>query len=477
MCSQNYREFYFDGLDYERLWHTLNTLVTRHPMLRATLVDEQTRQVVCVSRSLAVDIAANQDFAVQRKKCMCAFASSPELFMKVCVTDKRMSGGRICLHVLYDMLFVDAMSVRIVAQEALALYCDPYVQLPPLHATFENWCRERVNQVASIASRNYFASRLDTIPGPPQLPRVKTPPSANATTLFERSSVTIDASTWISLQKHTAVLKATPSALMLAILFEALSFHADEPYFSIIITRSERPMGADYSSVVGDFTGAMLQSMRSQRGGTPGSLISSVFQDTTEIVAHGDMTSEELIRMLRAHHADPNLLFPVVFTSFLGIKMPTGFNEAMKFHRTQTPQVELDVKLVELDDDRVLIDFDYSPLAYCSQTIGQLLETYRSLLSKLATFRVDELASRDLCLDDRILHVECERVFERSNLLHEIVFEAARMAPSKVAIIDQTTKLSFEVTMQLVSAGSRALVHVSATEGKCVAIVCEKGWE
>lgn len=482
-----YREIVFFQLDLNRFWAVVNSIVSRHDMLRAALTDDQTEQLVLEPRGVPSEAASRRPLSQRREECMHSFVGRPDLFWRVALT--QLSEGKVCVHILYDMVFLDAASFGILAREAYTLYNDSQAKLPQVHASFEDYCRQLKQRSVSTASREYWASRITDMPGPPQLPRKATPTVATRApcSFFERESVMVDACVWLQLKRHSVKLKASPFAVLLAMLFEAISFHADDPHFSITITRSDRPAGVEFANVVGDFTAASILSMRVERGGPPASLISAVHKDVADALAHRDVSNAEVVRMLRERHASPHLIFPIVFTSWLGVHLPAGYYDCLAFARTKTPQVELDIKCIEVGN-QLQLDFDYCPFTYVRHTISHLSKTYQSLLCTLASFEEDELAHRPLRINPqpfseagRSLTSPERKVFTRTHLLHELVFEAARAMPAKLAVVDQAIRLTFGDLIRLVSIGAAALRSAHANEPRPyvqnIAIVCEKGWE
>ena len=173
------------------------------------------------------------------------------------------------------------------------------------------------------------------IPGPPVLPRPKLPPSRREP-FFERVSTSIDQSKSARLRRHAAQLSVGPTAVLTSVLFEALSFHCDSSQFTVTITTSERP--ANHADVVGDFTGAVLCSMASERGGPIGSLIRTVSQDLMNAVYHGKaMSGPRLVGKLREQTNNPELIFPVVVTSTVdAAPLPAHVLEVCAWHVSQS---------------------------------------------------------------------------------------------------------------------------------------------
>ena len=477
---QVYVEFDVRGFDLPRLWCAIEAAVDRHPMLRVDCDGEQ--QFYNDAFSFSITYARGVDLSRRRAECMDAFERQRD-FWNVSVSD--LGGDVARVHVLFDMLCVDATSMFTLASEVATEYSGIAVAPAPLR-TFRSFCECRKHPTP--AALRYWMPRLDTLPGPPELPRPTSRPTQREP-LYERLSTTIDASSWRALRWCAEQVPATPTALLTAVLLEALSFHCNNSAFTITLTTSQRPV--EYAGVVGDFTGAVLCAMTSPRGGSIEALIRSVNQDLFDAMLHESLSGPDLVRRLRDRQGNPRLTFPVVLTSLIDNAFSEHVAELIASRqvtpvcmRTSTPHVTLDVQLYEWEG-ALLVVADFDPFEQVAEVVEQLLQSYRGLLKQLASSwelstASDERRSTTLRASE-LTHVRRpaapRRQFTRSHLLHELVFEAAARAPSKVVIIDQDIRITFAELCQLARAGSAILQQLSAGQELPIAIVCEKGWE
>ena len=271
--------------------------------------------------------------------------------------------------------------------------------------------------------------------------------------------------------------------MLTAVLFEALSFHADNSEFTITLTTSQRPV--EYAGVVGDFTGAIICSMIWERGKPIGGLIKYVNVDILERLRHQSLSGPALVRMLRERQGNPSLHFPVVLTSLVDLPearmnladFAIDKKISLVYNRSSTPAVSLDIQCSEVEG-ALCINVDFDPTTYDAVVIGQLLKTYEYMLKQLASLPKNAILERPLSTFGLAPPPQMpEAVFTRTHLLHQLVFEAANRAPSKIAVIDQEVRISFADLLILVQSGSLILIEKEPKEGALIAIMCQKGWE
>lgn len=107
---------------------------------------------------------------------------------------------------------------------------------------------------------------MKTIPGPPQIPRIKYEVSQNAN--FDRCAATLNGDDWERIKGIAGHLQITPNSILLSAFAEVLRLYSENPEFTITVTMSERPVAInnDYSGVVGEFTNVLLCPVTSAAG-------------------------------------------------------------------------------------------------------------------------------------------------------------------------------------------------------------------
>jgi hypothetical protein len=328
-CScQVYSEFDVESLDVDVFKRAVTSVIDDEPMLHAVIVNGNQQKLVdryAKRHEFSLPVDNITDLDLRRSECINAVKHTKEVFWGIQLT--RISAKVTRIHIMLDMLFIDATSAMILCQRVIERYnalidCIEFTaqELPPLR--FFDYCRAGVNGDVSQASLSYWEEKVKTIPGPPQIPRIKYEVSQNAK--FERCAATLNGEDWERIKAIAGHLQITPNSILLSAFAEVLRLYSESPEFTITVTMSERPVAInnDYSGVVGEFTNVLLCPVTSAAGRGIVEQAVSFHQTLSAGLEHSDINGLDVIRMLRKHHNDPHLTFPIVFTSFIGIIKP-----------------------------------------------------------------------------------------------------------------------------------------------------------
>ncbi|HWU88748.1 MAG TPA: condensation domain-containing protein, partial [Kofleriaceae bacterium] len=406
---QVYTEFDVDHLDVARFQQAVQHVVDRHPMLHAVIVDGTQQRIRTASERrppLHLIVDQTPDLDARRRACMTAFKARPELHWDLQLS--ALSATTVRLHLVLDMLFIDATSAMQLCHEVSEHYRRLVGQgtvTAPVDGAFafRDYCDQLDTKQASAASLEYWTARCATIPGPPQLPCLKKTGGQDVD--FQRESITLGAEHWTTLKGCAGELKVTPNAILLAAFSEVLRLYGEEPDFSVTVTMSERPVsrGRDFTGVVGEFTNILLCPVHGGHGDSLAERARAIHHELSEGLEYSDVSGLEVTRMLRKHRADPHLAFPIVFTSFLGIVRSdlelAGCQTRLHYQQTQTPQVTLDHQVYELNGE-LQSNWDYDATIFGPELIRDMLSCFRSLLERVAA---DNL--RAATLPPEVLHL------------------------------------------------------------------------
>ncbi|WP_233587255.1 non-ribosomal peptide synthetase/type I polyketide synthase [Corallococcus sp. CA049B] len=484
---QVYSEFDITDLDVACFQEAVRRVVARHPMLHAVIV-EGTRQRVLPEperrEPVRLEALPVVDLEQRRQECMTAFRSRTNLHWDLQLS--RVDARTVRVHLLLDMLFMDATSAMILCREVARRYAallrqDVSSVAEPDALAFRDYCDQLGTKQVSAASLDYWTARLDAIPPPPQLPRRKGGSGQGVD--FQRESIALGTERWNALKAHASALQVTSNALLLAVFSEVLGLYAEEPDFTVTVTMSERPvsLGNDFTGTVGEFTNVLLCPITGRYTGLAERAL-AIHRELSQGLEHGDLSGLEGVRMLRKHRADPHLSFPIVFTSFLGIiDSPVDFagcSTGLHFQQTQTPQITLDHQVYELDGE-LRINWDYDSQVHDREQMRDMLDCFRHQLERVAQGDLSPSVLPPEVLALRVganqTHVEFDGQLPR--LLHGLVLRAAEATPGALAVIDQDVRLTYAELMALVRAAAVRLQDAGVGRGSCVAVVMEKGWE
>jgi len=324
-CSpcQVYSEFDFDNLDIPALREALQSVVSTHPMLRARITEGHLQEVPdhsLLNDSVKIRMSDCSDMDVRRAECMNAFKANPDCFWEI--GGSYLPSGGIRLHILIDMIFLDASSAFMVCNEIISTYnkikrgeCDvndKSLALPKL--SFQTYCDLMRSKQESGASYEYWMNKTESMPGPPQLPRAQFDLQAESS--FTRSFLQLNSGIWNKLKSVAGMLGVTPTALLLGGFFDVLRHFSHDPSCTITITISDRYIdGKNFSDVVGEFTNVILCSIIDTKEESLQCIIKKIHQDLIEGLEHRDMSGLKVMRLLREKLGSPNYTLPIVFTS------------------------------------------------------------------------------------------------------------------------------------------------------------------
>ncbi|AYK66206.1 amino acid adenylation domain-containing protein [Bacillus subtilis subsp. subtilis] len=485
---QIYTEIDVSGLEVEFFKQALRAVTANHPMLHARIVNNSHQEIRDKSeyyQNMHLEISESTDLDKRREECLMRFKSSSDLYWDVQLT--RLDSNTVRIHIIIDMVFIDAVSAMQICREVATEYENiltnqPSDNLVTNNLTFQSYCNQLSMKSVSEESLNYWNARCNEIPDPPQLPRLKNSEIEGFD--FQRECITLDSNYWNTLKKLAQKVEITPNSLVLAAFSEVLRLYSENPDFSVAVTMSGRPVdkGNDFSGVVGEYTDIILCPITNRPGSKIVDAAVNIHNTLCESLEYNDVTGLDLIRMLRNYHEDQHLSFPIVFTSFLGVVDPdlTLRDCEIKLHyqQTQTPQITLDHQIYEMNGN-LQINWDYDAKVYSKSLINEMLNCFHSLLQNIATN-----GSNRACLPQEVLDIRKEMnqtsySFESnaSFLLHELILQSANKSPESVAVIDQDKKFTYGEIVDLARAAAVSLQEAGVKPGSCVAIVLEKGWE
>lgn len=479
---QVYTEFDSENIDIELFKEAVKLIVNQHSMLHAIIFNNTFQKILPENEW---NDESNIDFDLklrpkkQREVCLNYFKSHPNSHWRIALS--KISPKFVRIHLLLDMLFIDATSTLTLVREVANYYNSlhsgqkSFVPVnPKLH--FQNYCTQRASRVASPSSTNYWNNKIRDLPGPPQLPSL--PKKTDQVPNFSRESINLKKTHWDSLKKLARKLNITPNALLITVFSEVLRYYSEEPNFSVAITMSERPSSPenDFSGVVGEFTNVLLCPCYQIQGDSLENKAIKTHQELIQALENSDFSGLDVIRLLRKTQSDPYLLFPIVFTSFLDIidSNISLKNSKVKLHyqQTQTPQIALDHQVYEFNET-LYINWDYDTNAYRRDLIVNMLSCFIQLLESIAknTFTSPRLPSKALKSIEKLNLTECSFESDSPLLLHEFIIRAAKKFPQSIAVIDQEQNLTYQDVILKAYSIAALLKKAGVKKGSCVAIL------
>ncbi|WP_305072978.1 non-ribosomal peptide synthetase [Micromonospora okii] len=490
---QVYAEVEFPDLDPERLEDAWNHLVRRHDMLRAVFDPQGSQQVrpeVPRHHVPVTDLRGEPDDRIEAhlgatRERMDHHRYDPQrwpLFaLAVTLTDRH-----AVLHVSIDFLVADYLSTQVLLDELRQLYAGG--KLPELEITFRDYLlaqRAARDEVAYDRDREYWLSRLDTLPGAPELPVL--PQRGDGPARFRRLSTVLPAERWAALRAAARERQVTPSTAVLAAVAEVIGRWSRQPRFCLNLTLLNREaLHPQVDRLVGDFTTVSLLEVDNSVDAAFADRAVTLQQRLWADMDHRSFSGVEVMREIGRRRGRSEALMPVVFTSTLGVA--EGGRAAQEdtadgrvgYGRSQTPQVWIDAQAVEEDGD-LHVRWDVRERVLPDEVVEDMFAQLGDLLLRLATDASTWSLAAPVTLPEaqsrRRAAVNDVPAPLPEGLLTDGVLAAADRDPARTAVVDGRRTLTYGELVAGAGAVAEALRAQGLAPGDLVALVMEKGWE
>ncbi|WLI75267.1 amino acid adenylation domain-containing protein [Kosakonia sp. H02] len=367
VASHCYFEFSLpQGVDKTRLQQALSEVVARHDALRARIVwqDGEPFGEVTAHIPAAVDVSENVRALTE--------SETPDPVQDYPLRVRITPDGKT-IGIGMDNLMLDGTSMFLLLRELGARYQGkPVVALPAItYAHYRNQCREASQTVA-----------VQAMPPAPCLPYLAALEKVSQPH-FARSTCDVDEGVWRAVRQQAGQLRITPVALLLAAYALEIAALAPQPAFSLNVTTFERdPDIPGVANLVGDFTRLGLVAFDIEPAATDDQQLAEQARVAHQglLALHDTPEQVSTLRVARERvrqQGEPLAgLFPVVFTSGLGLDVGTARSDefgfgTLTYARSQTPQVAMDFQVH--DDVRGLhITVDYVRELLASEQVNAL---------------------------------------------------------------------------------------------------------
>lgn len=493
--------FYYEldnpHLDVPRLNRAWNKVIARHPMLRAVVQADGHQRVMEAVPEYSFPVTDFSGLSSEERESTLASVRR-EMTSRVMPGDvwplfdiraSLSAGGGTRLHVSFDCLMVDAWSLLILTRDWHRFYMDESATPPPIEATFRDYVlaeRELATTEQYAADREYWFSRLDSLPAAPDLPLAKEP-AAVVTPVFRRRSHRLGKKEWSTLKDRAGRNGLTPSNVPMAVYAEVLKQWSRSRELTINLTLFNRlPLHEEVNGIVGDFTSLTLLAV--DNDGEESFLGRALLlqRQLLRDLEHRSYNGVSLLREIARRRGSFNRsAMPVVFTSALnmgslGSDSGFGLLGDMVYSVSQTPQVWLDCQVYESDGEAILTWDAVEELfpqgmlddmfkAFCALVDGLVADEghwARPLLSLVPKTQLERRAA-----------VNSTEAPLTDDLLHTLALRGAKTHLDSPAVITPAKRLSHgELTAYAAGIG-RLLRKKGAVPNDLVAVVMEKGWE
>ena len=470
--------------DPDRLEDALNRLIVTHDMLRAVVGADGLQRVLPSVGRYRIERHNWQDrndpgeALDALRATMARERFNPEhwpLFHVAHSRDSRCSR----IHLSIDLLIIDVPSLALLLKQWNDLEREPARIIATPAVGYRDYVlhqKQQENTATYRAAQAYWNKLAPTLPPAPSLPEMK-PLDARPDWSWRRHHARLDAHTWQAFQSLARSIGVTPVVALVSAFGEVIARWAESPRFTLNLTVNDRErVHPDIPSVIGDFTSTVLLGFDASRPLGFGPRALAVGNELANHLGHARFSGVKVLQ-LRGAGSAPTLM-PVVFTSMLGYGALSGSLGRLDFGATQTPQVWLDVQVME-DDGTLVVTWDAIDALFPDGLLTAMFAAWVAALNALAT-RAD-LWDQPLRLwldtaeRDRRVRRNATDYPVVEGLLHEPFLRQALAHPDRIAIVAPDATLTYGALLGHAVAISRSLGDIEPN--RLVGVVLPKGWQ
>lgn len=394
VAAHCYFEFRVRDFDRSRFEAAARQLIEHHPGLRTTVITttdetQQTRLSAAVHpRAIEPVVSEYADVRARMRDQVIDLAARPGIDFGVQVAATSEQAHRI-VGISMDNVMLDGTSMMIALAQLDYLYRDGNVdELPPLTTTFAHYVHDHpelwpgtdesaLPQLA--ASRDYWRSRLPSLPYAPRLAPTQVLLDIDRPA-FNRVDAVVPQADWTEITQACRAERVTAASFLLANYARVLARWSGTADFCINVTLFDRdPAVPGIEDVIGDFTSLLLLECRVDATVSIWEQARRLQRQLITDLPHRTADAVWLQRELLRHHGQPaNAVFPVVFTSGLGLidtsrGSPFEFG-SLVFGLSQTPQTLLDFQMWD-NDGSLELSWDFVAQAISPDVARHHLDT------------------------------------------------------------------------------------------------------
>ncbi|EFH32235.1 predicted protein, partial [Streptomyces pristinaespiralis ATCC 25486] len=394
--TQIHLEFEAEHLETDRMEAAWNDLVAATDMLRAQILPDGRQQVLAhvpayrvertdLSDATPAEAAAALEGLRRRAREGFDAHSWPLFALRVA----QLPGHRSRVLFTVDELIADGPSVSLLLQQWYARYTGAAAPAPP-GISFRDYVTAAHGRPVPAASLEYWREQLAGVDFGRPLPLAgAADPQAPA---HGRLALRLEPRRWQRVKEAAQQIRATPTALLLALCTAAVQGDAPGPLPVVLTTYNRRPVHPDVARVVGPFLSTSVF-VAPPPAGTLGERVDLVRGRLWQDLEHAAVSGVRALReRARTEPGRRGLAVPMVFTSLLG-SLSTLAEPGDPDHwatridqdasATLTSGVQLE-SCVQERDGALLLSWDFAPTALDTARTRAAFETLRGLLERLA---------------------------------------------------------------------------------------------
>ncbi|WP_199434075.1 non-ribosomal peptide synthetase [Qaidamihabitans albus] len=489
-----YGELGYPELDPQRLQSAVDALVARHDMLRAVVDTERGQRVLADPGRLEVEVHDLRGLSpVEAERALAGIRAGwehrdyepgtwPLLGIGLTLCE-----GRSLLHVSLNFLIADFVSIQVLLADLHRLYTEPENPPPPPGLTFRDYLeaeRGLRRGPRFERARDYWLARVDELsPGPalPVLDGGRETGRGDGAVRFARHALRLEPDEWVALCRKAREHGISPSVAVLAAFAEVIGRWSRSGRFTLDLTLLNRePLHPDVGRLIGDFTGIELLELDTAGGGCLAERARAHQDRLWRDLEHRHFSGIEVMREIGRRRGPDSALFPVVYTSAIGLGDAGDPGAGGEFLRglSQTPQVWVDCQNVERGDG-LDTNWDVRLGVFPDGMVEDMFAAYADLLTWMA---VDDEAWVRPCpvglpagqRDRRAALNDTTKDLPLRTLAHGVL-EQARRAPERAAVVTGAGTIGYGELVGGAHAVATALRDGGVGRGDLVGVVLDKG--
>ncbi|MBT2413612.1 amino acid adenylation domain-containing protein [Streptomyces sp. ISL-12] len=494
VACHGYLEIHYPSLDAAALEDAWNALIARHAMLRAVVHEDGYQRTLAEVPRCRIAVTDLRDDPAGRERHLESVRADlghrtydttrwPLFELRV----TRLPDGDV-LHFSLDSLVADWASAAVLLDELDTLLASPdptdTSSLPRAAISFRDYVlaeRALKDTARHRRDRDYWRSRLASLPPAPDLPLVSAPDGGAPR--FARLSHRLPAPAWERLRGQAAARGLTPTTAVLAAYVSVLERWSRRTSFTVNLTLLNRmPLHPDVDRLVGDFTSVTLLAVEAQPGAAPAERAKRLGERLFTDLDHRLYSGVEVIRDLTRARGREAALMPYVFTSSLGLGPGSSERSGRRLGVgiTQTPQVFLDCQVGDGSGD-LEVNWDIRQGVLPDGVAEDMLAAFGTLLDVLAD-DPDAWDRPNLVALPAWQERERRAVNDTAGplpegLLHEGFFARAARTPDAPALLGAFGTVTYGELARRAGAVADALRAAGRTGGDRIAVVMDKGPE
>ena len=488
-----YLEFTGENIDSMKLQDAWNTVQMHHPMLRARFLENGTQEILETPYNDKMQIHDFSTETLESAQKLLEDVRNGLSHRKLRVEIGEVAGlelsllpeNKSCIHLDVDLLVSDVQSLQILLRDLNSAYLGE--ELPALSKEFNfAYYLESQNKDDAedrIKAKNYWDSRLESLPGAPDLPFANRPEQISVTRC-NRSAFKIQKNEWDLLQTKAADYKTTPAMMLLTAYALILERWSQNKKFLINIPLFNRKTEqAGLEEVIADFTTLLLLEVNCEGMPTFLEVLERIQSQIHRDMKHTTYSGVEVQRDLAKLHGEQRSNAPIVFACNLGTPLvEQTFRSNLgefTYMISQTPGVWNDFQTYE-DETGVLFTWDTVEELFPEGMIDDMLNSLEVLLHDLIEEDWNKIFDVLPKNQEEQRCNEINKILPLTHidkLLYSDFVKNCYLNPTGIAIITDNQNITYEQLYNEAMSVASLLLSNGVVTGNYVGITLERGVE